>query len=49
MRVAAVKAGLPFDVAFSADDSFVLAWLIADGENQGGEFSFSTMAWRERK
>jgi len=33
---------LPFDTAFVADDNFVLAWIIAKGENEGGEFRSAT-------
>ncbi len=45
MRVAACNAGLPFDVAFSAPDDFVLAWLIAHGENNGGKFDRRSNRW----
>jgi hypothetical protein len=48
MRVAACNAGLPFDVAFGAEDHFVIAWVIANGENDGGEFDFNAMRWLER-
>jgi len=40
---------MPFDVAFAADDDFVLAWIIARGENQGGRFDWHRMAWLEQK
>jgi hypothetical protein len=40
---------MPFDVAFSADDDFVLGWIIARGENDGGEFDWYQMRWRERR
>jgi hypothetical protein len=36
-------------VAFDADDDFVLAWFIARGENEGGEFDWKTMKWIERR
>jgi hypothetical protein len=39
---------LPFDVAFSADDDFVLAFLIAKGENEGAEFDWAGMQWRKK-
>jgi hypothetical protein len=48
LRVAAVQCGLPFDVAFSADDDFVLAWIIAKGENEGGTFSWRQMEWLKK-
>jgi hypothetical protein len=48
LRVAACDGKLPFDVAFDADDDFVLAWIIARGENQGGQFDWKRMAWREQ-
>jgi hypothetical protein len=47
LRVAAVGS-LPFDVAFAADDDFVLAWIVAKGENEGGEFLWDKMKWIER-
>jgi hypothetical protein len=40
---------LPFDAAFAAADDFVLAWIIADGENKGGEFLWGRMQWLEKK
>lgn len=49
MRVAACGGVLPFDVAFSADDDFALAWLIAKGENEGGEFEWHRMQWANKK
>jgi hypothetical protein len=39
---------VPFDVAFVADDDFVLAWIIANGENAGGEFLWHQMKWLEK-
>lgn len=39
---------MPFDLAFDADDDFVLAWLIAKGENEGGEFDWKRMKWIEK-
>jgi hypothetical protein len=49
LRVAACKAGLPFEVAFREDDGFVFAWVVAAGENEGGEFDWNASAWRKRK
>jgi len=48
LRVAACGGVLPFDLAFDADDDFVLAWLIAKGENEGGEFDWKRMKWIEK-
>jgi hypothetical protein len=48
LRVAACNGTLPFDAAFAADDDFVLAWIIASGENEGGEFDWHRMQWAER-
>jgi hypothetical protein len=45
LRVAASGGTLPFDVAFSAGDDFVLAWLIANGENNGAVFDWIRMRW----
>jgi len=39
---------LPFDLAFEADDDFVLAWLVAKGENEGGEFDWDGMRWVQK-
>jgi hypothetical protein len=41
--------GLPFDVAFREDDGFVLAWVVAAGENEGGNFDWAGLRWREMK
>jgi hypothetical protein len=49
MRVAACGGSLPFDIAFAADDDFVLAWIIAHGENEGGKFDWRRMAWHDPK
>lgn len=49
MRVAACKGQLPFDVAFLAEDAFVLAWCVAQGENNGGKFHWETLSWEERR
>lgn len=49
MRVAACKGALPFDVAFSVPDDFLVAWNVVAGEIEGGEFSWRTMTWRDRK
>jgi hypothetical protein len=48
MRVAATDGVMPFDAAFAADDDFVLAWVIARGENAGGEFLWDQMKWMEK-
>jgi hypothetical protein len=46
--VAACNAGLSFDAAFAADADFCLAWLIAKGENEGGEFLWNQMTWLKK-
>jgi hypothetical protein len=48
LRVAACGSGLPFDVAFAAEDDFVKAWIVAKGENEGGEFNWTLMKWMEK-
>jgi len=48
MRVAACNGHLPFDVAFAADDIFILAWNVAQGENQGEEFDWRSLSWMKR-
>jgi hypothetical protein len=49
LRVAACGGKIPFDAAFAADDDFVLAWIIANGENEGSEFIWEEMKWSPRK
>ncbi len=50
MRVAAIQSGLPFDTAFAAPDDFVLAWIVANGENKGGQFfDWDAMKWVAQK
>ena len=44
LRVAAV-GNLPFDMAFDVDDDFILAWIIAKGENEGGQFNWEAFEW----
>jgi hypothetical protein len=39
---------MSFDTAFAADDNFVLAWIIAHGENSGAEFLWDQMKWLEK-
>jgi hypothetical protein len=39
---------LPFDLAFSAPDDFVVAWVIAHGENNGGSFDWQTWQWAKK-
>ena len=48
MRVAACGGVIPFNAAFAADDSFVLAWIVAKGENEGGEFLWNQMDWLKK-
>jgi hypothetical protein len=33
------------DIAFAADDGFVLAWLVAHGENNGATYDWVTKEW----
>jgi len=49
MRVAACKSGLPFEAAFTADEDFLMAWLVASGEHEGSSFDWSAMQWRKPK
>jgi hypothetical protein len=46
--VAACGGVLSFDAAFAAGDDFVLAWIIAKGENEGGEFLWDQMTWLKK-
>jgi hypothetical protein len=48
MRVAACGGVLPFNTAFAFEDDFVLAWIIAKGENEGGEFLWEQMRWLKK-
>jgi hypothetical protein len=40
---------VPFDVAFSLDATERLAFVVALGRLDGGEFDFATMRWKERR
>jgi hypothetical protein len=40
---------VPFDVAFSLAPEDRLAWVIALGQLDGGEFDFPSMTWKDRK
>ncbi len=39
---------MPFDVAFSLPPEDRLAWVIALGRLDGGEFDFPSMTWKDR-
>jgi hypothetical protein len=39
---------VPFDVAFSLAPEDRLAWVIALGRLDGGEFDLAAMTWKER-
>jgi hypothetical protein len=39
---------VPFDVAFSLPPEDRLAWVVALGTLDGGEFDWQTMSWKER-
>jgi hypothetical protein len=41
-----VKNGVPFDVAFSLPADERLAWVVALGTLDGGEFDFQSMQWK---
>jgi hypothetical protein len=43
-----VKNGVPFDVAFSLSAEERLAFVVALGRLDGGEFDFVAMRWQER-
>jgi hypothetical protein len=40
---------LDFHVAFEADDGFILAWLVANGENNGASFDWDAGRWASPK
>ena len=40
---------MPFDIAFEADDNFILAWIVVKGELEGWQFDWSQMKWRVRR
>jgi hypothetical protein len=42
-----VKVGVPFDKAWDMKPMMKLAWLVADGENDGGEFDWQAMRWKK--
>jgi hypothetical protein len=39
---------VPFDVAFSLPVEDRLAWVVAIGTLDGGEFDWHTLRWKER-
>jgi hypothetical protein len=39
---------VPFDIAFSLPPEDRLAWVIAIGRLDGGEFDFATQSWKAR-
>jgi hypothetical protein len=43
-----VKHGVPFDLAFSMPRWRAMAFAVAIGEGDGGQFDWSSMKWRER-
>lgn len=49
MRVAACNGQMPFDTAFNTDDGIILAWLVANGENNGGSYDWTTGQWADRR
>ena len=40
-----VKAGVPFDVAFSLDDATRLACCVIAGEQEGNKWNWNALAW----
>ena len=47
-RTFLVKNGVPFDVSWSMDATWVLAHCIAFGMLEGNEFNWDSMAWIEK-
>jgi hypothetical protein len=43
-----LRNGVPFDVAFSLPPEDRLAWIVALGRLDGGEFDFARMEWSKR-
>ena len=43
-----MKNGVPFDVAFSADDAYRMAFCVAFGELDGNTWSWAEMRWLKR-
>jgi len=39
---------VPFDVAFSLPPEDRLAWVVALGQLDGGEFDFAALRWKDR-
>lgn len=42
------RNGVPFDVAFSLPPEDRLAWVVALGQLDGGEFDFAALRWKDR-
>jgi len=47
-RLYLIRNGVPFDVAFSLPADERLAWVVALGTLDGGEFDFLSMRWKDR-
>ena len=43
-----MKNGIPFDVAFSADDDWALAAYIVFGEYEGSDWDWQSMNWMKK-
>lgn len=44
-----MKNGVPWDVAWSLEDTEVLAYCVTFGRFEGNEFDWQQMKWVERK
>lgn len=48
MTAILIRNGVPFDVAHSLGSAERLAYIVAFGEAEGGEFDWSQMRWVKR-
>ena len=48
LRLALVKQGVPYDVAFALPHSDALAYFVALGEIEGGTWDWVAMGWRKK-
>ncbi len=42
-----VKIGVPWEQAWKMNPAMRLAWLVIDGENEGGSFDWKAMRWNK--
>lgn len=44
-----IKNGVPFDVAWTMEDHYVLAYCVTFGKAEGNEFDWASRSWRKQE